>query len=564
MYRDFSTRSRNELLELVRQVENEKWCDFTDWFGDRWYDFESWINQLNIKNYLNNVNAYHKKVIDKNNATCDTINSIFDKVQLVDYTYRTTFHALDVQLMLVKQYIDQMGDIVNPAKGMFDGTYISSTLGKLLEKYNNYLSEISKLGIGSFQNSENAEIIGSFDVTSFFMDNRNSTIDNIALFWTSDWLSNALSYFYIPAGITPQEFLAIASKAFLENINDPTGWNIMNSIYKELSERPESIQLGENVNEKLTRESIESLIKSTLVNKHEVTDTADDIISSLTPDEAELGKKIINYFMKAGKAVTQEELAEILDIDIKKLTESDYLNWLSQTDNMEFLSSLSSVFDKVDTVSDGVDYLEIGADVIAKIFNDYTEDAEYLEAIKKALQESGCDNKTVEKVVNEMLWEYKNQYVSALQTGVEQLAQKAVEDGSKELVKLASADVATLVTLFLSGKDITNSVIGLNDKTDSMSTVYATAQYSYMLVNKYKYYRDRVNSGNYTADDIKQRDTYFQLAKEAKLQEYRAIKEVTEDALNSTSAFFKSDEDKAYTRSILAQIDAEIQRLESM
>ena len=66
MYRDFSESSKNKLLGLVSDVENEKWCDFTDWVGDRWLDFESWIGTLNIKGYVNNVNSYHKKVIDKN------------------------------------------------------------------------------------------------------------------------------------------------------------------------------------------------------------------------------------------------------------------------------------------------------------------------------------------------------------------------------------------------------------------------------------------------------------------------------------------------------------------
>ena len=81
MYRDFSEKSRNELLGLVSQVENEKISNFTDWVGDRWYDFESWIGKLNIRNYLNNVNEYHKKVIDKNNATKSSINTIFNKVK---------------------------------------------------------------------------------------------------------------------------------------------------------------------------------------------------------------------------------------------------------------------------------------------------------------------------------------------------------------------------------------------------------------------------------------------------------------------------------------------------
>ncbi len=43
MYRDFSNNSKIRMLGLVTEVENDKISDFTDWVGDRWYDFESWI-----------------------------------------------------------------------------------------------------------------------------------------------------------------------------------------------------------------------------------------------------------------------------------------------------------------------------------------------------------------------------------------------------------------------------------------------------------------------------------------------------------------------------------------
>ena len=68
MRRDFSESAKQELLSLVAQVESEKWSDFTDWWGDRWYDFEAWIGALDIKDYIDNVNEYHKRVIDKNHT----------------------------------------------------------------------------------------------------------------------------------------------------------------------------------------------------------------------------------------------------------------------------------------------------------------------------------------------------------------------------------------------------------------------------------------------------------------------------------------------------------------
>ena len=136
MYRDFSENSKQNLLGFVSEVENEKICDFTDWVGDRWYDFEEWIGQLNIRNYLNNVNEYHKKVIDKNNATQSSIKKIFDNVKLVDISYKNTLDLENTQLLQWQQYITQLSEIVNPSNGRFEAKYMSDTLNEILNDIN--------------------------------------------------------------------------------------------------------------------------------------------------------------------------------------------------------------------------------------------------------------------------------------------------------------------------------------------------------------------------------------------------------------------------------------------
>lgn len=133
MYRDFSNNSKIRMLGLVTEVENDKISDFTDWVGDRWYDFESWIGQLNIKNYLNNVNIYHKKVIDKNNTTKDTIEKIFSDVMSVDSSYQTKLSNVTQVLQRWQRYIDEMSRVVCPENGCFRAEYMSSTLDKTLE-----------------------------------------------------------------------------------------------------------------------------------------------------------------------------------------------------------------------------------------------------------------------------------------------------------------------------------------------------------------------------------------------------------------------------------------------
>lgn len=505
MYRDFSDRSKNELLGLVSEVENEKLSNFTDWVGDRWYDFESWIGKLNIKNYLNDVNTYHKKVIDKNNTTKSTIEKIFNAVKSVDNNYYLVFKDKCTQLELLERYIQELKEIVNPANGIFNSNYIAASMSELLEKYIAYLNTPGR------PNNNMYEKLIEFDATSLFIDSRNTTVDAIAVGWTSDWLQNFTSLFGV----------------------------------------------GDNVNEIMVRKSIESVISELLKNKHETEDFFEGYTSTLMPDEVETAKKIIGLSIDTGKIYSETEIANLLKIDVKDITESDYLKWLCQSDNLKFLNQISDKIDlTIGAYGDAVDTLDISTQLLMKVFNDYTEDTKYLEAIKQALIDGGYDNKTVNTVVDTMLWEYRNQYISAAVDGIEKLAEMGIDKGVDK--------VLPLLDVFIDTKDISSSIIGLTDSTDDIGNIYATQQYSYGLVEKYEFYRQKINSGNYTQSDIEQCNTYFELAKAAKLQEYRAIKTVTEDALNSVSSIFHSAEDKQYTRDILVKIDAEIERLESL
>lgn len=140
MKRDFSDEALNKMLGLVDQVESEKWGDFTDWIGDRWYDFETWNGSLGISNYVNNVNAYHKKVIDKNNTSKQSIESIFTAVRNVDASYGQTFADIHTNLSKWRDYIEQLSQIVEPGKGRFNAEYMSGALSGLL-------TDISKCNI---------------------------------------------------------------------------------------------------------------------------------------------------------------------------------------------------------------------------------------------------------------------------------------------------------------------------------------------------------------------------------------------------------------------------------
>ena len=124
MYRDFSDESKETLLKLVSEVEEENLCGATDWLGDRWLDFQGWIGQLSIDKYLDNLDDYHKKVIDKNNATKKSIENIFTEVKNIDSKYCSIFSGDKSVVEAIVKYIDAMSNIISPENGSFESSKI--------------------------------------------------------------------------------------------------------------------------------------------------------------------------------------------------------------------------------------------------------------------------------------------------------------------------------------------------------------------------------------------------------------------------------------------------------
>ncbi len=138
MKRDFTENAKNELLGLVKEVDDEDWCGFTDWFGDRWLDLSAWCGNLDVKDYVDNITSYHKKVIDKNNTTAEEIEKIFTDVHNVNTNYSSRFTALLLNLQGYNKSLRSLAKTIHPSFGSFNPNYVGP---KLKEEIQQYLDE---------------------------------------------------------------------------------------------------------------------------------------------------------------------------------------------------------------------------------------------------------------------------------------------------------------------------------------------------------------------------------------------------------------------------------------
>ena len=130
MYRDFSDEAKEQLLGYVEDTAQEGfWDGIADAIGDFGLTVWDWMGQLDISKYVDEVEKYHKKIIDKENTTKEQIEQIFSDVKDVDTHYAETLgEALDVGKQIIA-YMGKVSDIIDPSAGKFDATMIEEILG---------------------------------------------------------------------------------------------------------------------------------------------------------------------------------------------------------------------------------------------------------------------------------------------------------------------------------------------------------------------------------------------------------------------------------------------------
>lgn len=85
MIRDFSDAAKANLIHQIKEVTpNGIFGKVADFFGDIWLGFQEKYGSLNIQSYVNDVDTYHKMILDRNDTEIQQIEEIFQRVHEVD------------------------------------------------------------------------------------------------------------------------------------------------------------------------------------------------------------------------------------------------------------------------------------------------------------------------------------------------------------------------------------------------------------------------------------------------------------------------------------------------
>ena len=128
--RDFSLETKEMLLDVAKETEEEKWWQISRW--DCWYKVDKFFGGLaaDWDRYSGNIDTYYRKLIDMNDASAKDIKKIFEKVYTIDSTYASNIKAGTERLSSeVRAKLEEIRDSINPTYVHNNTTF--STVGSI-------------------------------------------------------------------------------------------------------------------------------------------------------------------------------------------------------------------------------------------------------------------------------------------------------------------------------------------------------------------------------------------------------------------------------------------------
>ncbi len=150
MKKDFTKTNEEHLIQMVKSLEPHGVAEtVADWFGDLGLTISGWFGGLNINNYLDNIDLYHQKTLDKNNTTAAEVRQIFRTVRNDDYRYSQKISQIKSnQIEDTITYMKKLADIMSNDPGRLSVSMMTTQLGFLDRKLREALKKLKSPAYG--------------------------------------------------------------------------------------------------------------------------------------------------------------------------------------------------------------------------------------------------------------------------------------------------------------------------------------------------------------------------------------------------------------------------------
>ena len=136
--RDFSQSTIEHLNDVIRKnVDEDSQWGIVDWVSD-WF-----IDDLNINDYINDIDTYHSKMCDKYDISTEKFKIIVEKVHNVDINYANRLNSISEGLMAFKAEITNITAMINPSAVTINENAYDDFLSKVEKQYTTTLEDVN-------------------------------------------------------------------------------------------------------------------------------------------------------------------------------------------------------------------------------------------------------------------------------------------------------------------------------------------------------------------------------------------------------------------------------------
>ncbi len=165
MQRDFTEKEKLKLLGYVQDDQDKNNGRFLGGFIDFFADIAHY-SDLNINDYLSNIDDYHRKLVDAQDMTADSIERLFEAVYAVDSATLTDVDMVKMLIEALSLSVSKLEEVVKVSK------YISSDRPLMLttEEYDKLVDEVTVPDAVAFENLYDAYMEGDYETVQNYID----------------------------------------------------------------------------------------------------------------------------------------------------------------------------------------------------------------------------------------------------------------------------------------------------------------------------------------------------------------------------------------------------------
>ena len=229
-------------------------------------------------------------------------------------------------------------------------------------------------------------------------------------------------------------------------------------------------------------------------------------------------KKVISTYAKAGESFDEIELDEEFKKLMKQLP-SSVRGMVSDAIRSAYWAEIAG--DAISGVTDAIEYLDTGIDVIMHCLNDYSVQVSYLDTWEDALLAAGLDGGPVLSKIRELRKNYQNDFSHALDEVGNLITDELADTAKKEIIKKA-AKLCPVVKWADLGLSLSSTVAKLEyaDEISAVQGLDGLYQLDQNLTTSYQNYVDLMQEGIATEADMQEAERLFNLLKQTKINEY--------------------------------------------